>query len=139
MFAWCLALQSAGNSVRVKQLNYAIGGTVLQSQLPTGPAAEAFLQVSDGHPPLAEGPGHLHHGRVQSQRHCHGHDEHRVEDDQEWAYCDLVPERPLFIVHQEDVVPGKSAIVEGGDEGEEENQGGAGDTPEDNMWPLTHT
>lgn len=131
-------MQSATNSIRVKKLYYAVGGTVLQSQLPTGPATETFLHISDILPPLTEGPGHLHHGRVQSQGQCHGHDEHGVEDDEEGAYCNLVPERPLLIVHQEDIVPGKGAVVKGSDEGEEENHRNAGEAPQDDMGSLTH-
>lgn len=134
----CLALQRARDGIRVQQLHDAVGRAVLQPHLTAGPAAEAFLQVSHGLPPRTEGPGHLHHGGVQCQRQCHGHDEHGVEDDEEGADGDLVPERPLFVVHQEDVVPGEGAVVEGGDEGEEEDQGGAGDAPQDNVRPLAH-
>lgn len=133
-----LALQRAREGIRVQQLHDAVGGAVLQSHLTTGPATEAFLQVPYGLPPRTEGPGHLHHGGVEGQRQRHGHDEHWVEDDEEGANGDLVPERPLFVVHQKDVVPGEGAVVEGGDEGEEEDHGGAGDTPQDNMWPLAH-
>lgn len=131
-------MQSPRHGIRVEQHHYVVGRTILQSQLPTGPAAEALLQVSHHLPPLAEGPGHLHHGRVQSQRQRHGHDEHGVEDDEEGADRDLVPERPLLIVHQEDVVPGESAVVEGGDEGQKENHRGTGDAPQDHVRPLAH-
>lgn len=134
----CLALQRARDGIRVQQLHDAVGRAVLQAHLTTGPSAEAFLQVPHGLPPGAEGPGHLHHSRVQRQGQRHGHDEHRVEDDEEGADGDLVPERPLFVVHQEDVVPGEGAVVEGGDEGEEEDHGGAGDAPQDDVGALAH-
>lgn len=81
MFAWGFALQSARNGVRVKQLHYAVRRTVFKPQLPTSPTTESFLQVFHRLPPLAEGPGHLNHGGVQSQKHRHGHDKHGVEDD----------------------------------------------------------
>lgn len=142
---WCLckltrrfALQSARNSVRVQQLHNAVGWTVLKSHLSTGPATEAFLQVSHSLPPLTEGPGHLHHSRVQSQGQCHGHDEHRVENNEEGANSNLMPERPLLVVHQEYIVPSESSIVEGSNEGQEEDHGDARDAPQDDMWSLGH-
>lgn len=134
----CFALQRARDGIRVQQLHDAVGGAVLQTHLPAGPSAEAFLQVPHSLPPGAEGPGHLHHSRVQCQRQRHGHDEHGVEDDKEGADGDLVPERPLFVVHQEDIVPGEGAVIEGGDEGEEEDHGGTGDAPQDDVRALAH-
>lgn len=132
------ALQGAGNGVGVQQLHNAVGRAVLESHLSAGPTAEALLQVSHSHPPLAEGPGHLHDGGVQRQGQGHGHDEHGVENDQEGADRDLMPERPLLVVHQEHVVPGEGAIVEGRDEGQEEDHGEAGDAPQDHVWSLGH-
>lgn len=137
-FTGCFALQGAGNRVRVQQLHNAVGWTVLKSHLSTGPATEAFLQVSHSLPPLTEGPGHLHQGGVQGQGQRHGHDEHRVENNEEGANSDLMPERPLLVVHQEYIVPSESSIVEGSDEGQEEDHGDAGDAPQDHVWSLGH-
>lgn len=132
------ALQSAGDGVGVQQLHDAVGWTVLKPHLATGPTAEALLQISHSLPPLAEGPGHLHHGRVQRQGQGHGHDEHRVENDEEGANGNLVPERPLLVVHQEHIVPSEGAVIEGSDEGQEEDHGDAGDAPQDDVWSLGH-
>lgn len=137
-FTRCFALQSARNSVGVQQLHNAVGWTVLKSHLSTCPTTEAFLQVSHSLPPLAECPGHLHYSGIQGQRQCQRHDEHRVENDEEGANSNLMPECPFLIVHQEYIVPSEGAIVEGSDKGQEEDHGNAGEAPQDDMWSLGH-
>lgn len=47
-----------------------------------------------------------------------------------------MPEGPLLVVYEKDVVPSDGAIVERDHKGEEENHRQADQRPEDHVWPT---
>ncbi|KAL0624545.1 LOW QUALITY PROTEIN: hypothetical protein AAY473_003594 [Plecturocebus cupreus] len=83
-------------------------------------------------------PRELDHSGIEAQGRSHGHDEHWIEENEAGAIRDLVPEGPLLIIHEEDVVPGDSAVVERDNEREDEDHRQADQRPEDHMGPTVN-